>query len=200
MALFYSKSTGGFYDDTIHSAAQIPADAVSITEAQHQALLAGQSDGQLIQADSNGIPTLVAPPAPALTDVQANALKSIDADAETLRGKYITANSGQVATYLMKYSEATAFQTAGYTGTVPGLVQSEVDATGQTAQQAADSILAQYAAWSSLAASIETARRKAKIAVNAATSTDSVNTAISTATTAFAAIDAAASASGATAQ
>ena len=189
MALFYSKSTGGFYDDTIHTAAQIPSDAVAITEAQHQALLAGQADGQLITAGSDGKPVLTDPPAPALVDVQANALKTIDAEAEVLRGKYITANSGQVATYLMKQAEASAFKTAGYTGDVPGLVQAEADATGSTAKAAADAILAQYAAWSALAAAIETARRKAKIAVGAAATVDAVNSAVSTATAAFSAIE-----------
>ena len=61
--MFYSKSTGGFYDTEIHGAA-IPSDAVTITEAQHQALLAGQSSGQVITADANGNPILSAPPPP----------------------------------------------------------------------------------------------------------------------------------------
>lgn len=188
MAIFYSKSTGGFYDDAIHTGNQIPKDVVSVSADQYQALLEGQAQGKLITADANGNPVLSDPPAPSLADVQATALKTIDADAETLRSVYITANSGQVATYILKYNEATAYKTAGYTGDVPGLVQSEVDATGDTPQAAADSIIAQYEAWSALAASIETIRRKAKIAVSAATTADDVNTAVTTAQAGFAQI------------
>lgn len=60
--MFYSPTTGGFYVKPIH--ANIPADAVEITEADHTALLAGQSEGQRIVADENGRPVLVDPPAP----------------------------------------------------------------------------------------------------------------------------------------
>ena len=53
--MFYSKSTGGFYASEIHGDA-IPADAVEITADEHAALLAGQSQGKLIQADAKGKP------------------------------------------------------------------------------------------------------------------------------------------------
>ena len=61
--MFYAKSTGGFYDAAIHGD-NIPADAVEITVEQHQALLAGQSEGKLITADENGKPVLQDPPPP----------------------------------------------------------------------------------------------------------------------------------------
>lgn len=61
--MFYSKSTGGFYDRAIHGD-NIPADAVEITVEEHQALFEGQSQGKLIQADANGRPVLVDPPPP----------------------------------------------------------------------------------------------------------------------------------------
>jgi hypothetical protein len=56
MAIHFAKSTLGFYDDAVHSKLQIPTDAVSISAAQYQALLAAQSSGQVIQADANGNP------------------------------------------------------------------------------------------------------------------------------------------------
>lgn len=59
----YSKITSGFYDISIHGAA-IPADAVEITDAEYQALLAGQSAGKIISADASGNPVLADPPAP----------------------------------------------------------------------------------------------------------------------------------------
>lgn len=55
--MFYSKSTGGFYDTVIHGE-NIPNDAVEITVEQHQALLNGQSSGKVITADATGNPVL----------------------------------------------------------------------------------------------------------------------------------------------
>src|SRR5579859_2866071 len=124
MSMFYSKTTGGFYDDGIHTAAQIPSDAVPVSQATYQSLMTAQSTGDTIQADSNGNPIAVAPPAPTLVQVQDVALTQIDAAAEALRALAITSTPGQIATYILKYNEAIAFQTANYAGTVPALVQS----------------------------------------------------------------------------
>lgn len=60
--MFYSKSTGGFYDPEINE--KIPSDAVEITTEQWQSLMAAQSSGQIIQADKKGNPQAVNPPAP----------------------------------------------------------------------------------------------------------------------------------------
>jgi hypothetical protein len=59
--MFYSKSTGGFYDAEIHGSA-IPSDVVEITAEQHAELLEGQSAGKVITADTNGFPVLFDPP------------------------------------------------------------------------------------------------------------------------------------------
>lgn len=67
--MFYSKTTGGFYDIKIHGD-NIPADAVEITNEQHAALLEGQSQGKRIQADENGYPFLADPPAPTEEELQ----------------------------------------------------------------------------------------------------------------------------------
>lgn len=61
--LFFSKSTGAFYDAHIHGDA-IPADAVEITTDEHQALLAAQSGGKIIASDADGKPVAVDPPPP----------------------------------------------------------------------------------------------------------------------------------------
>ena len=61
--MFYAKSTGGFYDAAIHGD-NIPADAVEITEAEHAALIEGQSQGKVIVADKSGRPILQDPPPP----------------------------------------------------------------------------------------------------------------------------------------
>ncbi|MBC3373875.1 phage tail protein [Pseudomonas sp. SWRI92] len=62
MTLFSSKTTGGFYDDSIHSAAQIPEDVVEITQERHAELLEGQSIGRRISSGEDGYPILIDPP------------------------------------------------------------------------------------------------------------------------------------------
>lgn len=62
MSLFYSASSRGFYDDTVH--ASIPADAQPITDVQRANLLAAQSAGKVIEPDASGLPVAVDPPPP----------------------------------------------------------------------------------------------------------------------------------------
>ena len=59
--MFYSSSTGGFYDKTVHGNS-IPPDAVKISQEQYETLFQGQSDGMVIVSDDNGYPTLSSPP------------------------------------------------------------------------------------------------------------------------------------------
>ena len=70
--MFYSKQTGGFYDEAIHGD-NIPSDAVEITTEEHAALLEGQSQGKIIAADKNGKPVLKDPPPPTAEELQAQA-------------------------------------------------------------------------------------------------------------------------------
>ncbi len=75
--MFYSKTTKGFYDPTIHGA-NIPPDAVEITDQQHADLLNGQSAGKVITADANGNPELTDPPAPTADQLAASARQKRD--------------------------------------------------------------------------------------------------------------------------
>lgn len=63
MTAFYSPSEQGFFDTAFHSKKQIPADSIVITEPQRKELIAGMSQGHLVQVDSAGVLALVAPPA-----------------------------------------------------------------------------------------------------------------------------------------
>lgn len=74
--MFYSKTTGGFYSTEIHGD-NIPADAVEISAAEHQALIDGQSNGKRIVADDQGCPYL-ADPAP-LSDAELQVQKNAEA-------------------------------------------------------------------------------------------------------------------------
>lgn len=185
MSLYFVKNSNGigFYDDTIHGT--IPPGAKKITEAQHQALLAGQTIGKVISTDASGDPILIDQPDPDLETTRAGALARMDREAETLRSLFITASPGQIATYIMKYNDATAFKAAGYTGDVPLLVQAEADATGDNAQEAANAIIAQYLAWNTLAGHIERARRVTKVAITNADSHTLINSSLASGLAAF---------------
>lgn len=85
--MFYSKTTGGFYDLRIHGD-NIPTDAVEITTAEHQALLKGQSAGKRIVAGPTGAPSL-ADPLPPTAEQQVAAYtaavqRHLDAEARAL--------------------------------------------------------------------------------------------------------------------
>ena len=75
--MFYSKTTGGFYDTAIHGD-NIPADAVDITLTEHAALLLGQSQGKLITADTLGRPVLTDPPPKPLIEVKTTKLAQLE--------------------------------------------------------------------------------------------------------------------------
>lgn len=83
--MFASKTTGGFYSAAIHGD-NIPADAVEISCERHAELMAGQSNGKLIDFDEVGHPFLADPPPPApLTTKQVEALR-LRAYADPLSG------------------------------------------------------------------------------------------------------------------
>lgn len=54
--IFYSASTGGFYDSDLHSV--IPDDRVQITKDERATLISGESEGKVIVAGEHGIPSL----------------------------------------------------------------------------------------------------------------------------------------------
>lgn len=62
MKIYYSAKTGGFYVEGIH--AEIPDDAVSVSEKMHTRLMEGQAAGKRIVADERGKPRLADPEGP----------------------------------------------------------------------------------------------------------------------------------------
>lgn len=179
--MYYSKSSRGFHDATIH--ADIPADAVEITTVYHAELLAAQSDGRRIEPDASGYPVAVEPQAPTMVDVQAAAAAAIDIAAGAARARYITTANGQDATYLLKAADADRYKAAGYPAAqiatypwVRAKARSTVpDPTAADYQAAADLIISTRDAWVDKGANIEQARESGKRAVaSAATLADAV--------------------------
>ena len=76
--MFYSKSKNSFYTPEVHGS-NIPSDVIEITYDQWQTLLESQSQGQIIQANANGNPEAVSPPAP----TQAQIIASYESAAQT---------------------------------------------------------------------------------------------------------------------
>lgn len=79
--IFYSKSTGGFYDSDLHS--HIPGDRVEITTNERTDLLAGESSGKLIVADEHGVPFLMDPLPPTADDLASAERKWRDAQLQS---------------------------------------------------------------------------------------------------------------------
>jgi len=71
MSKHYSKTTGGFYCDDVHTSAQLPNDAVEISDADYQALLNAQAQGQVITGGADGKPLATARAAPTPAQVAA---------------------------------------------------------------------------------------------------------------------------------
>lgn len=95
------------------------------------------------------------PPAPALSDIKANVIRSIDADVDAI---YAAVIGNRQAEYDLAEKDAQAYKAAGYAGTVPASVQAWADAKKQTAKWAADDILATSANWRTLQADIRAYR------------------------------------------
>ena len=98
---------------------------------------------------------------------RADAESAIDSAAGDARARYIAVAAGQEAVYILKDQQARAYAAANYSGSVPPLVQADVDALNVSPQQAANGIIAQADAWIAIAAQIEQARRSGKAAVAA---------------------------------
>lgn len=79
--MFFSKSTCGFYSESIHGdrvvngernqGCKIPDDAVPITDNLYAELMAAQARGQRIQAGFDGLPVAVPPAAQTMEELAA---------------------------------------------------------------------------------------------------------------------------------
>jgi len=154
---------------------RIPAGAIPIPDADWQAHINGDLR-RWDAAQKQWVP--YTPPPPPLSQVKSNAEKQINLEAESARSKYLPP-LGQTLTYQEKERQARAYASAGYTGTVPPLVQAEVDAgLAPDAKTAADQIIAAADAVRAKLTAIEAERRKAIAAIRAATDAAGVQAAL----------------------
>ena len=124
---------------------------------------------------------------PTLDTFKAEAKLSVDNMAEATRLKYVTPGSSQAMTYQEKGDEAADYVANGYPVDLSSypFIQAEVNATGNTATQAADNILAQKSAWIMIGAAVEEVRIGGKINIDVATNEAEVEVARLAAVTAL---------------
>lgn len=74
--MLYAASTGGFYTPEIHGA-NIPPDAVEVTDSIYAALLSGQAEGKVIVPDGSGSPVLQDRPPPSVDEIKTLKIKVV---------------------------------------------------------------------------------------------------------------------------
>ena len=153
---YYSKSTGGFYDSTIHSG--WPDDVIEIRATQHAELLAGQSAGQVIMPGKDGKPVLTSK-APShlhqwdgkewtLDKAAASQLlaESIDKGTKAINDlvdeayRHVTRFQPE---YEVREQQARDYKAGGCKGEAPEQVAAFAKPAGKTACEATDIIIAQ---------------------------------------------------------
>ena len=155
---YYSKSTGGFYDSTIHTT--WPEDAVWITDEQHAELLAGQSNGQVIMPGEDSKPVLTSK-APShlhqwngkewvLDKVAASQLLAEAIDNGTKVINDLVGEAYRRVTrfgpeYQLREQQAIEYKAGGYKGELPTQVAAFAEPSGKGNKEATDIILAQAA-------------------------------------------------------
>ena len=119
-----------------------------------------------------------------IDDVRSAAAAKVDLAAGATRSKYITTAPGQEATYTEKARQCEAYKAAAYPATPDPVghayVIADANAKSCSYRVACDAILAERDQWAVLGARIEEARRKAKIAITAASTAEAVEAALQT--------------------
>ncbi|MFV9655908.1 phage tail protein [Pseudomonas sp. NY15366] len=160
MQRYYSQETGTTYLQGIH---QIPDGAKPITEDRYQEVIANPAPGKIRSHDVQGLPILIDPPAPVLTADQL--CQRIDTAADRAR-RAVAGDPLRAVEYDRARLQAEQFAAADYQGEVPAMVAAWA-INGRTPQQAADSILAEAAAYTNALELLRTTRLAAKEQVRA---------------------------------
>lgn len=156
--MYYSETTGCIYLPAIHGDA-MPTDAVPISAERYEQVIANPAPGKVRSHDGDGLPVLVDPPPVVPT---ADFLCGrIDAAADTARAA-VVGDPTRTIEYERAAAEAAQFKAAGYPAeNVPRTVAAWA-INGRTAQQAADDILAEAAAYTEALYQIRETRLRAK--------------------------------------
>lgn len=84
MTIFFSPTTGAFYDDDIWEAT-LPEDSAEVAPERHAELIEATTKGQIIQAGPDGAPVAVGAPAPPAEAIAIVVRRRRDAEIARLR-------------------------------------------------------------------------------------------------------------------
>ncbi len=149
----YSPTTQGFYLDSIH--ADIPADAVILTNSEYEKALSAKNRGEQVSV-ANGKLVFIA-----RAVASEELLNRIDGAADAARAR-VAGDPLRAVEYDRARIEAQAFADAGYPAEAVPRTVAAWAINGRTAQQAADSILAEAAAYTEALYVIRETRLAAK--------------------------------------
>lgn len=184
---YYSRSTGSTYLDGIH-AAQMPGDAVPITEALYLEVIANPALGKVRSHDAAGLPILVDPPPSVPTEAELR--QQIDQAADAAR-RTVVGDPLRAEEYKRASAEAKAFKDAGYPADAIPRTVAAWAIGGRTPEQAAGSILIEAAQYTEALYQIRETRLQAKELVRQAMDAGEVEQAQGIAAETIASIEAA---------
>jgi hypothetical protein len=153
---YYSKTTGCCYLQGVHTS--MPPDAVVIPDARYESVIGNPPPGKVRSHDADGLPILIDPPVyvPTVDEL----CQRIDTAADAAR-RAVAGDPLRAVEYDRARLAAEQFAAAGYDGAVPAMVAAWA-INGRTSQQAADSILAEAAAYTNALELLRTTRLAAK--------------------------------------
>lgn len=165
--MFFSKTTGGFYDAAIHGI-NIPDDAVVITADDHSTLLAAQATGKRIEANAAGYPVAVDPPPLTLAQQKSLKLAEFEQAAEASVAPITSAYPiAERDTWPIQEAEAVAW-TANSAAATP-MLSAIASARGQTLADVAANVLSKAASFKTLAGATFGKRKAKRDLIDAAT-------------------------------
>lgn len=157
MLTYFSPSTCFLYRMDVYEG-HLPEDAVAVSDNEYAALQAGISARKILVPGPDGRPLLQDPPVVPAT--AATLCSRVDMAADAAR-RTVAGDPLRAVEYERAAAEAQAFAAADYQGEVPRSVAAWA-INGRTPRQAADSILAEAAAYAEALYQIRETRLQAK--------------------------------------
>lgn len=155
---YYSKTTGNTYLSFMHGE-HMPEDALPITDARYLEVIANPAPGKVRGHDDEGLPILI--DAPTYVPTVEDLCSRIDNTADAARAR-VAGDPLRAVEYDRARIEAQAFADAGYPDDAVPRTVAAWAINGRTSQQAADSILAEAAAYTEALYVIRETRLAAK--------------------------------------
>lgn len=195
MIFYCSVAENGLYPAELREIYELngswPSDALELTDEEHVQIRAGLDTGQQILALENGRPVLMPRPSEVNAQLlQKQLIDRIDRTADAARTAVVV-DPTRALEYQQAAAEAQVFKDAGYPADAVPRTVAAWAISGRTAQQAADNILLESAAYTEALYQIREARLGAKELVRQAMAAGNVDQAQDIAAETIAAIESA---------